>query len=109
MAPRPRRCCTECRGWFVPVRSAAQHQRTCSDQCRRERKFKLARRRRTGRVQEARVDERERQRASRARRRGASGCHEQASRAKPTELAEKLLESWDTTVAVSRAGLRRKL
>jgi hypothetical protein len=63
------------------------------------------------RVQDARVDERERQRASRSRRRAApaSGCHEQASESKPVELVGKLLESWDNAVAVSRAGFRRDL
>jgi hypothetical protein len=62
-------------------------------------------------VQDARVDERERQRVSRARRKaaGESGCHEQASDAKAVELVGKLLDSWDSAAAVSRAGFRRDL
>jgi hypothetical protein len=61
-------------------------------------------------VQDARVDERVRQQASRAR--GAattSGCHEQASGEKRSGLMEKVLESFDSTIAMSRAGLHRKL
>lgn len=110
MAPRSRRCCTECRASFRPERSAAGHQRTCSETCRHARKQRLARRRRSKRVQDARVDERERQRASRARRAtDGSGCHVQASEPKPVELVAKMLESFDSAIALSRAGLQRKL
>ena len=57
-----------------------------------------------------RVDERERQRARRGRQRTeAASCHAPASPSKPAEMAEKVLESWDEMVAMSRATLRRRL
>lgn len=56
------------------------------------------------------MDERARQQASRARSLAAtSGCHEQASDEKRSGLMEKVLESFDSTIAMSRAGLHRKL
>jgi len=77
----------------------------------------LARARRQRDVQDYRVDERERQRACRQRRREAGGagggasdaCHAPPSTPKPADVLEKLLESWDTAVALSRATLTRKL
>jgi hypothetical protein len=64
-------------------------------------------------VQEARVEERARQRARRDRQRpeqrqGAS-CHAPPSSPKALELVAKVLESWDSVIAVSRATLERKL
>jgi hypothetical protein len=63
------------------------------------------------------VDERERQRRSRERRRGqaaelaATGppCHAPASAAMPAEFAEKVLEYWDRAFAMSRASLERRM
>jgi hypothetical protein len=69
-------------------------------------------------VQDARVDDRARQQAARARNAMAtattaatatSGCHEQASDEKRSGLMKKVLESFDSTIAMSRAGLHRKL
>lgn len=61
-------------------------------------------------MQDFRVDERERQRARRERQRAeAPSCHAPASAPKPVKMAEKVLESWDEMVALSRATLRRRL
>jgi hypothetical protein len=74
----------------------------------------LARRRRARRVQDFRVDERERQRSCRKRRREAAAAaaapgHAPASASSPAEWARELLDAWDGAVARSRAGLRRQL
>ena len=59
------------------------------------------------------MDERERQRARRARlaaiASGRASCHEPASPPKSAEWADKMLESWDSAVALSRASLQRRL
>lgn len=61
-------------------------------------------------MQDYRVDERERQRARRDRQRTeAALCHAPALPPKPAEMAEKVLESWDEVIALSRATLRRRL
>ena len=64
-------------------------------------------------MQEARVEERARQRAHRERRRAqqatSAPCHAPPSSAKAAELVAKVLESWDSAIAVSRATLERKL
>lgn len=61
-------------------------------------------------MQDYRVDERERQRARRERQRTETpSCHAPASASKPAEMAEKVLESWDEMIALSRATLRRRL
>lgn len=61
-------------------------------------------------MQDFRVDERERQRARRERQRAeAPSCHAPASTPKSAEMAEKVLESWDEVIAMSRASLRRRL
>jgi hypothetical protein len=61
------------------------------------------------------VEERERQRECRQRRREAAdprvaeACHAPPSARKAADVLEKLLESWDTAMALSRATLTRKL
>lgn len=61
-------------------------------------------------MQDFRVDERERQRARRERQRVETpSCHAPVSAPKPAEMAEKVLESWDEMIALSRATLRRRL
>ena len=112
-----RKRCSECRCWFVPVRTAAKSQRVCGEECRRGRRRGQARSRRAERVQDYRVDERERQRACRARRKGAlqkgagaaagGGGHAPPSSANGLEFVEKVLESWDEAAALSRAALAR--
>lgn len=62
-------------------------------------------------MQDYRVDERRRQRERRALQAAATastGCHAPASAPNPTELMEKVLESWDGAVAMSRASLQRR-
>jgi hypothetical protein len=110
-----RRRCSECRQWFHAAPSALDHQRACGTECRLVRRRRLARRRRSRHVQDFRVDERERQRACRARRRAAVAtappalCHAPASALNPAEWAGNLLASWDNAVALSRASLQRKI
>jgi hypothetical protein len=105
--------CTECRACFRTASSAQKTQKVCSPWCRRRRRRRLARQRRSRRVQDYRVDERERQRRCRARRRGSGagppGCHAPASASKSADLLEKVLESWDRAVAMSRASLERRM
>jgi len=67
-------------------------------------------------VQDFRVDERERQRASRARRRqrldeasSHAAGHAPASGARVAKWVRTLLSAWDEAVALSRAGLERKV
>jgi hypothetical protein len=108
--------CSECRSWFKPAPPAAA-QKVCGAQCRRKRRRRLARRRRALAVQDYRVDERQRQRLHRQRRRAAGGsplgtrgpCHAPPSPGNIVELAAKVLESWDRAAALSRATLRRKI
>jgi hypothetical protein len=38
-----------------------------------------------------------------------AGCHAPASPPKAAQWAEKLLDSWDTAVALSRASLQRRI
>ena len=77
------------------------------------RRRRLARRRRAVRVQDFRVDERARQRLHREHRARSTSsgadCHAPASPPKAAQWAEKLLDSWDTAVALSRASLQRRI
>lgn len=119
MPLRPKRRCTECRCWYEPSSRAAQTQRTCGPWCRQRRRRRLARQRRGRDVQEARVAERERQRrrraALRAQRQRAGGGespatvtrHAPPSAAMYAELQEKLRQSVDTAMELSRAALLR--
>lgn len=90
--------------------AAVEHQKTCSDRCRGKRRHRLARRRRARELREYRVDERERQRACRAR-----GHSREKTVSRPGLAAEvpalqrDLLEIVDRYVEVSRAGLRREV
>jgi hypothetical protein len=134
--PSAERCrCTECRQWFDAALSARGTQKVCSAECRIKRRRKLARRRRWAHVQEARVDERERKRDWRAKRRLAKDrapgpsatpvtkpCTEPArdppaepvghappSLANDREILGKVLECWDRESARSRATLARRI
>jgi len=76
----------------------------------------MALRRRLRRVQDFRVDERERQRNCRRRRRDAAAlgpkspsCHAPAWAPNVTEYSVKLLAAWDAAVARSRTSLLRQL
>jgi hypothetical protein len=80
----------------------------CGPECRASRRRKLARGRRSRREQDARVDERRRQRESRERR-GKGACHAPASEPKSAKLRAELLDFWDRAAALSRATLERRL
>lgn len=105
-----KRCC-ECRHWFVPHAAAAGHQKTCGEPCRIKRRGRLRRRRRALDVWEYRVDERERQRACRARKKDLVGgaVSRPGLCAQVPDLQRELLEIVDEQVAMSRAGLRREV
>ena len=105
-----RKRCTECRRWFVPHVAAPKHQKTCSDGCRTARRRWLSQRRRERELREYRVEERERQRVCRARRREVEGGVSRTGL--PGEvpgLHRDLLEIVDRQVELSRAGLRREV
>jgi hypothetical protein len=114
-----RRRCTECRKWFHAAASARQTQKVCSGRCRRVRDQALARARRAQDLDRHREDERERQSKCRRARREKLGRgpprvrvtarHTPPSCAKFPELHDKVLESWDKAVALSRASLGREL
>jgi hypothetical protein len=105
-----KRCC-ECRRGFVPHAAAAGHQKTCSGPCRVERRRFLRRRRRTLDLREYRVDERERQRACRARKGDPDGraVSRPGLSSQVPDLQRELLEIVDKQVEMSRAGLRREV
>jgi hypothetical protein len=121
-----RQRCSECRQWYYPARSAKGSQVVCGESCRRVRRNRLARRRRAERLEEARLDERQRQRECRGRRRGSRAqsearagpgenthemtqCHAPASACKSSELRSELRIFWDTQARRSRATLEREL
>lgn len=111
--------CTECRCWYEPSCRTIETQQTCGGACRQRRRRRLARRRRWRDVQEARVAERERQRRWRAGQRGrqeteseekrsvTTGCHAPACDPKYAGLRDKMRESVDRAVELSRAALHR--
>lgn len=107
-----RRCC-ECRRWYVPKPSAANHQRTCSGKCRLRRRAKQAKERREADLFNARVDERERQRKHRAGKREEGGLDPPLSRAGlPAQVrvaVEEILQDLGQAYELSRAGLRRRV
>lgn len=125
-----RRRCVVCHSGFTAAASAQQTQLVCGAECRKLRNRALARARRAKAVERYREDERERKRKCRqARREGGAqceggrcregpgrpapvrvtGCHAPPSLAKGSELNEKLLETWDRLVALSRATLEQEL
>ena len=87
--------CTVCRRWYRPSTTAIPFQKTCSIECRWRRRRRLARARRERNLQDYRVDERVRQRASRRRRKKKSAA------VAPTGTSE--------TADVSRAGLQPQI
>lgn len=110
--------CTECRHWYEPSCRAVETQRTCGTECRRRRRRRLARRRRWRDLQDARVADRERQQRWRAEQRArqasgaqqrlvTTGCHAPASDPRYADLQDKLRESVDRAVELSRAALHR--
>lgn len=106
-----RKRCRECGRRFVPHAAAVRHQKTCSEACRMKRRRRLRRRRRVLDLREYRVDERERQRACRARKEALAGraVSRPGLSAQVPDLQRELLEIVDKQVALSRAGLRREV
>lgn len=102
------RRCTECRKTFTPAPSAHTTQRVCGEVCRANRDRRLARARRRRDVDDARVDERERQRASRRQRKEA-GCHAPASTRKCPLTRIEVKQFVDRALDRSRATLVRDL
>lgn len=121
MSPREHgRRCVECRRRFEPASSARATQRVCGPDCRRLRDNRLAKRRRTRDLDEARADERERQRKHRAAHPTHAPaadlaappeppCHAPPSGAIPPKIQRKILEVWDRESALSRARLEQRL
>lgn len=110
----PRTChrCSECRRTFTPSVRAISSQKVCSAECRHRRDRKLARRRRIEELEAHREDERVRQRAHRAKRRGGAECahgHAPASGRKQLDLQAKVVIFVDRALARSRASLLRDL
>jgi len=102
------RRCAECRKTFTPAPSARTTQRVCGHGCRAARDRRLVRARRRGAIEEARADERERQRAHRERR-TAAGCHAPPSARKPLYSRQEVGRFVDRAFALSRATLVRDL
>ncbi len=111
--------CTVCRRWYPPSVKAIAFQKTCSEICRLRRRRRLSRARRERDLQDYRVDERERQRACRRRKKKAApeypgtadldamsraGLHPQ-----PMNLQKLVRESVDMALGRSRAALIRQL
>jgi hypothetical protein len=97
--------CTECRKCFVAAVTAREHPCVCGPACRRQRRNKLARRRRRGELEEHRADERARQQKHRDAARGSEG-HEPASDGNYLELLGKLQQIVDNASRLSRATFR---
>jgi len=111
--------CTVCRHWYHPSIKATSFQKTCSEKCRLRRRRRLSRARRERDLQDYRVDERERQRVCRRKKKKAAsegtittdsdamsraGLHPQA-----IDLHELVRESVDVALGRSRATLIRQL
>jgi len=104
-----KRCC-ECRRWYVPHVAAVGHQKTCGKGCREARRRRLSRRRRALDLHGYRLDERERQRACRARRRASSAAVSRTGLSvQGSNLQRELLEIVDKHARLSRTGLRREV
>ena len=112
--------CTVCRHWYHPTPRAISFQKTCSEKCRLQRRRRLSRARRERELQDYRVDERERQRACRRRKkkRAVSECtvtadSDAVSRAglqpQPMNIQRLVRESVDMALGRSRAALIRQL
>jgi hypothetical protein len=94
---------------FTPDRKAASTQRVCSSACRTKRNCKLQRARRCREIQDCRDDERERQRASRVRRRSEGTCHAPPSEPKSSKVKNKSEQIVDRTPTLSRATFERQV
>ncbi len=102
------RRCTECRTTFTAEPSAHATQRVCGGVCRKTRDRKLARVRRRRERDDARADERERQRTSR-KVRAEGGCHAPPSSRKCPLSSKEVRQFVDRALERSRATLVRDL
>lgn len=93
---------------FTPSPHGKSTQRVCGAECRAKRDGKLQRARRRREIDDHRADERERQRASRARRREAT-CHAPPGESKPSKVQDKSEQNEARAKAMSRATLARQL
>jgi hypothetical protein len=100
--------CAECRRTFTAEPSARDTQRVCGKACRKARDWKLARARRRRDLDDARADERERQRTSRKARADA-GCHAPPSTRKCPLSDKEVRHFVDRALERSRATLVRDL
>ena len=110
-----RRRCVICRLWYRPHRAAVRVQKTCSAICRRERRKRIAKRRRARALEKHREAERTRQAALRLRR-AAGGIEQKPAVMSRADLVAEVaavldaaLEKLDEPVAMSRADLRRQV
>lgn len=114
-----KRCCT-CRQYFRPHPCAVQAQKSCSVECRIKRRRKLAKIRRERDLQDNRIDERQRQRKCRQRRRqGTPGSEKRKSvsetmsrtglQMQADDLQRLILKKVDKQFRLSRATLCRDL
>lgn len=102
------RRCTECR-CVIRSAKATSKQRVCGPACRAKRDSKLQRARRRRDIEDHRADERERQRASRARRRGEATCHAPPAESKAAKVKDKLGQIVDGAPPLSRASLEQQV
>jgi hypothetical protein len=108
--------CTVCRNWYHPSIKSVSFQKTCSDNCRKIRRRRLARSRRERDLQDYRVDERARQRACRRRKKkkmAESANPDALSRAgmppQVIDLHRVVRKSVDIVLERSRTALIRQL
>lgn len=94
---------------FSPSAQARSTQRVCGPTCRAKRDSKLQRARRRRDIEDHRADERERQRASRARRRSEATRHAPPAAHKPSKVLGKLGQVVDPTEALSRVSLKQQV
>lgn len=99
------RRCAECRKTFTPARSARRSQRVCGKACRERRDRKLARARRRLDLDDARIDDRDRQRARREHL--AAKCHAPPSARKCPLSPKEVRQFVDRALTRSRATLVR--
>lgn len=135
MAPEKklsRQRCTICRSSYRPDPRAQLTQKTCSAQCRRKRRQRAAKRRRSKNLEAYRSAERKRQQRQRSRARTANAKNVTRAKAQPardaaqpardpgrlsragldpqlSRLIEKIIDSVDKQLRVSRADFEREL
>ncbi len=107
-----RRCC-ECRKWYVPKPSAVNTQKTCSKNCRLGRRARQERARRAADLENARADDRERQRRYRARKGEEIGVDQPLSltglSVQLRDAVEEIVEELGQAQRLSLTGLRRRV